>query len=47
MSMQLLAIQFKISHMFYAVEISIFKILKILNNPIHNKMNINQKDEDT
>ena len=29
-SMQLLAIQFKISHVFYAVEISTFKIIKIL-----------------
>jgi hypothetical protein len=30
MSMQLLVIQFKIPHMFYAVEISMFKIFKIL-----------------
>jgi hypothetical protein len=29
MSMQLLVIQFKISHVFYAVEISVFKIFKI------------------
>jgi hypothetical protein len=30
MSMQLLVIQYKISHMFYAVEISIFKTFKTL-----------------
>jgi len=30
MSVQLLVIQFKFSHMFYTVEISIFKIYKIL-----------------
>jgi len=29
MSVQLLVIQYKISHMFYAVEISMFKILKL------------------
>jgi hypothetical protein len=30
MSMQFLVIQYKISHMFYAVEIAMFKILKKL-----------------
>jgi hypothetical protein len=34
MSMELLVIQLKISHMFCAVEISMFKIFKILNFPI-------------
>jgi len=38
MSMQLLVIQFKISHMVYAVEILMFKIFKILNCPIYSKM---------
>jgi len=38
MSVQLLVIQFKILYMFCAVEISVFKIFKILKLSYYNKM---------
>jgi len=38
MWVQLLIIQFEILHMFYAVEISVFKIFKILKLSYYNKM---------